>query len=166
MRAKPRLSDIVAQGDSRALDGKTLTITATGTATWLPKSGFYSIFVLSNNAVLANAGTFEIQTNSTVDLKYADSTNPQFTNSGTIRKTLNTGTATVDVNFVNTGTLEAASRYTPEGPWLALCWRPGQEEPSTATAPSATHGPAQFRNGRAEGVDGDVDVIVGVGDRL
>ncbi len=98
-------------GDT-TLSGRTFTNSANGAVTWVG-SCCYNI-ILNSNAILDNFGTFDIQGDNYIT---RDATNPRISNSGTMRKSAGTGTNQVQVNFVNTGTVDVSSgtlelRYT------------------------------------------------------
>ncbi len=62
---------------------------------------------MRNNAMIANNGTFDIQGDNAIDL--GDASAPMFVNSGTLRRSISSGTATIDVSFASTGTVSSES---------------------------------------------------------
>jgi hypothetical protein len=88
-------------GISATLDGRMLT--NNGNATWSRGNQF----ALRNNAVLANAGTLQILSDAAIERP--DTTEPMVVNSGTLRKSVGSGTATIETHFVNTGNIEPIS---------------------------------------------------------
>jgi hypothetical protein len=88
-------------GFNATLNGRSLT--NNGTVTSMASNPF----LLQNNATLANAGTFQILTDSAI--QRGDLSEPQIINSGTFRKTAGSGTTTVEVAFSTSGQVSAES---------------------------------------------------------
>ncbi|MFQ5593656.1 MAG: beta strand repeat-containing protein [Anaerolineae bacterium] len=83
------------------LDGRTLTLSNTGTGAWTGEG-----MTFKNGAVFDNQGAFDIQ--DTTSIGDIGGTN-RFDNSGTVTKSAGSGTSRIDVAFNNTGTVNVNS---------------------------------------------------------
>ncbi|MDI6803338.1 MAG: Ig-like domain-containing protein, partial [Bacteroidota bacterium] len=84
---------------SKTLNGRTLTLRSNVTTVCTGS------FTMSNSAVIANWGTFNIQAD--INIWTSGSPTPHIENYGTFRRTTTTGTTSINPTFNNTGTAEA-----------------------------------------------------------